>query len=163
MTDGMGCGINAGCPLPGMKAVCLLHRDGCLSLRRLTALSWSVLQFPVIEMCSQGAETSSGAVCLLVPLSASWTPSVCLPICLSIHPAKIDDVIVSLDDATKVRGKCLIGMSEAGDCYAGVIDSPRGPVNHRVTAGEELGGSWGGQGRKRRLPGSACFCRKATQ
>lgn len=62
------------------------------------------------------------------PLSVSWAPiaclSVCLPVYLSVHPAKIDDVIVSRDDATKVRGKCLIGMSEAGDCSAPVIDSP---------------------------------------
>lgn len=72
-------------------------------------------------MCSQGAETRSGAVWLCVPsvcLVGSNCLSVCLPVYLSVHPAKIDDVIISRDDATKVRGKCLIGMSEAGDCSA---------------------------------------------
>lgn len=60
------------------------------------------------------------SVCLL----GSICLSVRLPVYLSIHPAKTDDVIVRQDGATKVRGKCLIGMSEAGDCSAGVIDSP---------------------------------------
>lgn len=107
MTDGKGCGINVGCPLAGTKVVCLLHRDGCLSLRRLTARSPSILQFPVIEMCPHDSKSSSGVVWLLVHMSASWSPSlfVCLPIYLSIHPEKIDDVIVSRDDATKVRGE----------------------------------------------------------
>lgn len=72
--------------------------------------------------------------------------SVHLPIYLSIHPEKIDDIIVSRDDATKVRGKCLIGMSEAGDCSAGVIDSPEVlsstqslPGRSYGEAGEDLG------------------------
>lgn len=107
MTDGKGCGINVGCPLAGTKAVCLLHRDGCLSPRRLTARSRSMLRFPVIETCPRDARSGSGTVWLLVHLSAAWSPSlfVCLPIYLSIHPEKTDDVIVSRDDATKVRGE----------------------------------------------------------
>lgn len=107
MTDGKGCGINVGCSLAGTKAVCLLHRDGSLSLRRLTARSLSILQFPVMEMCPHDAKSSSGVVWFLVHMSASWSPSlfVCLPIYLSIHPEKIDDVTVSRDDATKVRGE----------------------------------------------------------
>lgn len=128
MTDGLGSGMNAGCPLAGTKAVCLLHRDGCLSLRRLTALSRSVLQFPVIECVLRVLRPALGLCGCASPLSVPWAPiaclSVCLPVYLSVHPAKIDDVIVSRDDATKVRGKCLIGMSEAGDCSAPVIDSP---------------------------------------
>lgn len=93
--------------MAGTKAVCLLHRDGCLSLRRLTACALSILQFPVIEMCPHDAKSNSGAVWLLVHLSASLSLSlfVCLPIFLSVHSEKIDDVIVKQDDATKDRGE----------------------------------------------------------
>lgn len=75
--------------------------------------------------------------------------SVPLSICLSTHPEKIDDVIASRDDATEFRGKCVIGMSEAPDCPASVIDSLEVLSNTRSLQGRSYGEAEEGPGEAR--------------
>ena len=76
-----------------------------MSLGRLTAFLPKVPQFLVIEMCPCRDEAFSRGWGTSVP--PAWPVG-------SVHLGKIDDVIPSRDDATKVRVKCLIGMSGAG-------------------------------------------------